>query len=577
MAIKHRSLIALLAVTPLLATGVRAQDVPSDVKPDHWAYTAVEDLAKKGLIKGYPPDGKFLGARTLTRYEMATIIKRILDRMDDIIKNQPKGGVSQDDFNNLKNSVGEIQALVNDFKTQLAVIGTDMNSVKSDLAALKQQVGDLSTKVDSFDARIGEISGKVDETKLLADQAIANIEELRQDLIKRTTGKVDVAVGKLRVSGLLQIWAGTAFGDTLGGNGGATQNNFGSPASGRNYGGGAGDTFRLRRGEIALVGSITPAVDFRVMFDVAKTGPYSSVSTTTASVSGTTVVTGVSQTNNFANATLQDLWVGYKLGRNWKLEVGQQKNQLSEEGTRSSSQLLTVERSIMNDLPRQQGRIGDIRETGALLRYKGSLLEANFGIWDDNGAQQNTVALDRFKFATATLYLTPIRHWTIGVWGGTKFGDYRTPGTNLRNIRDRAGATLKAEYGRHFAEAEFAYAIDRTNSGLSPLVGTSTSGTGTTAQARSMGGYALYAYTASPNWQFVGRYDEWDPSIHGSVAGGTTGDHNLREYTLGVNYYFKSHNAKIQANYIFEDPQRGGFGFWGYRRQIFLTNFQTAW
>src|SRR5437764_1447244 len=107
MAWKYLSLIALVATAPLLAVGARAQDVPSDVKPDHWAYAAVEDLAKKGLIKGYPPDGKFLGGRTLTRYEMATIIKRVIDRMDEIIKNQPKTGPSQEDFDKLKTSVGE--------------------------------------------------------------------------------------------------------------------------------------------------------------------------------------------------------------------------------------------------------------------------------------------------------------------------------------------------------------------------------------------------------------------------------------------------------------------------------------
>src|SRR3978361_2357696 len=115
------------------ALSARAQDVPSDIKPDHWAYAAVEDLAKKGLIKGYPPDGRFLGNRTLTRYEMATIIKRILDRMDEVVKQQPAGGVTQADLDSLKRSVGEIQMLVNEFKTQLTVIGTDMTQVKDDL------------------------------------------------------------------------------------------------------------------------------------------------------------------------------------------------------------------------------------------------------------------------------------------------------------------------------------------------------------------------------------------------------------------------------------------------------------
>src|SRR6476659_8813436 len=137
MSVRICTMFALLAASPTLLSAARAQDAPSDVKPDHWAYAGVQDLAKKGLIKGYPPDGKFLGGRTLTRYEMATILKRVLDRMDDLVKQQkPGNGVTQEDFDKLKASVGEIQQLVNEFKTQMTVIGADMLKVKDDLTAL---------------------------------------------------------------------------------------------------------------------------------------------------------------------------------------------------------------------------------------------------------------------------------------------------------------------------------------------------------------------------------------------------------------------------------------------------------
>src|SRR5438094_3976244 len=115
MPTKCGTVIALLVAASLQTSVARAQDAPPDIKPDHWAYAAVEDLAKKGLIKGYPPGGKFFGGRTLTRYEMATIIKRIVDRLDDMIKQgKPAPGVSQEDFNKLKASAGEIAQLVNE-------------------------------------------------------------------------------------------------------------------------------------------------------------------------------------------------------------------------------------------------------------------------------------------------------------------------------------------------------------------------------------------------------------------------------------------------------------------------------
>lgn len=44
-----------------------------DVPENHWAYEAVEMMAKTGLVQGYP-DGEFKGDRNMTRYEFAQIV-----------------------------------------------------------------------------------------------------------------------------------------------------------------------------------------------------------------------------------------------------------------------------------------------------------------------------------------------------------------------------------------------------------------------------------------------------------------------------------------------------------------------
>ena len=48
-----------------------------DVSSNHWAYEAVSDLSRRGLVEGYP-DGTFGGDRLLTRYEFAQIVYRAL-------------------------------------------------------------------------------------------------------------------------------------------------------------------------------------------------------------------------------------------------------------------------------------------------------------------------------------------------------------------------------------------------------------------------------------------------------------------------------------------------------------------
>ena len=48
-----------------------------DVPSNHWAYEAVSDLSRRGLVEGYP-DGTFGGDRMMTRYEFAQIVYRVI-------------------------------------------------------------------------------------------------------------------------------------------------------------------------------------------------------------------------------------------------------------------------------------------------------------------------------------------------------------------------------------------------------------------------------------------------------------------------------------------------------------------
>ena len=74
-----------------------SKDFP-DVPENHWAYEAVSHLAGNGIIEG-EPDGQFHGDRTMTRYEMATII-----------------------YNALKKGIAAEQRLVDEFRPELNAI-----------------------------------------------------------------------------------------------------------------------------------------------------------------------------------------------------------------------------------------------------------------------------------------------------------------------------------------------------------------------------------------------------------------------------------------------------------------------
>ena len=67
------SLVGVQAVKP--DTTVMFPDVPKN----HWAYETIKAMAAQGLIEGYP-DGTFGGDRTMTRYEFAQIIYRVIQK-----------------------------------------------------------------------------------------------------------------------------------------------------------------------------------------------------------------------------------------------------------------------------------------------------------------------------------------------------------------------------------------------------------------------------------------------------------------------------------------------------------------
>ncbi len=524
----------------------------------------MQDLAGKCLIKGFPADGKFLGGQTLTRYEMATIIERVLQRIDELVKSTkaPKPqSVSKSDVDKIASSLHEIRDLSEEFKKELLVIGSDLKQAQDDIAALKTQTAELSAQLTMLNGKVDDAAKTAAAAKLASEHTSNDLKQLRKDTDTELEKKVTVGISpadlakkyNLRLFGDVQTWYLNAPGSTAGG-----QASGSSAPAGRNYGGGVGDTFRLRRAEIGVTGNIAPKTDFYVLIDFAKIPNLSSNSST---VSGTSVVTSVGA--NATNDVVQEAWAGYQLNSHARLQVGAEKTGMTEEGNRSSVALYTIERSIMNGLPTNGGRVGYVRDTGAILSYKIAQGNVSFGVFNDNGAVQNNVDNDRTKFANVVANYTGIRNLIAGVFGGTNVDN-----VHPKPSRDRAGYTILYKYGRNVFESEGAYTLDQSAVG------------GLTGRSIGLGGYALYGYSLSKKWQLVAKIDEWNPSVHGSsVAGVTLGgpsNHNLNEYTFGLNYYLNGNNNKIQLNYIDEDGQHNGIAFWGIRRQLILTNYSIG-
>ena len=97
----------------------------SDVTPQDWAYQAVAQLAKEGIINGYP-EGYFKGQHNITRYEMAQMLAKALAHKD---RNDAEQNVI-------------INRLSKEFATELSNLG-----VRTDM--LESKIGNFAINGDA--------------------------------------------------------------------------------------------------------------------------------------------------------------------------------------------------------------------------------------------------------------------------------------------------------------------------------------------------------------------------------------------------------------------------------------------
>lgn len=71
-------MLLLLSGTGFASSAVEFKDVPET----HWAYEAVHFLAERGIMEGYS-DGRFHGNDYMTRDQMAVVIDRLADYIEN--------------------------------------------------------------------------------------------------------------------------------------------------------------------------------------------------------------------------------------------------------------------------------------------------------------------------------------------------------------------------------------------------------------------------------------------------------------------------------------------------------------
>ena len=119
-----------------------------DLNKEHWAYSSIENLVKKGIIK--ENSYKFNGEDSVSRYEFAYDLSKVLDKVDLEKAN--------------KEDLNILEALILEFSKELNKIGFDTETYNS--------------KIDNINETVELLKKRVNENEIIIDQLKSRIEKL---------------------------------------------------------------------------------------------------------------------------------------------------------------------------------------------------------------------------------------------------------------------------------------------------------------------------------------------------------------------------------------------------------------
>nr|CCE60595.1 surface layer protein [Thermus thermophilus] len=184
---KKRLVTLLAGLLTVLSMGFGLAQF-SDVPAGHWAKEAVEALAAKGIILGFP-DGTFRGNENLTRYQAALLIYRLLQQIEEELKTQGTSptmeALAPEDLEALKNAVQELAAELASLGVRVSAL-EDSAATKEDIARLEAMIAELKgqpmPEPGMDQAALKDLMDRVEAASIAADTALAQAQQLAERL-----------------------------------------------------------------------------------------------------------------------------------------------------------------------------------------------------------------------------------------------------------------------------------------------------------------------------------------------------------------------------------------------------------
>ncbi len=156
--------ISMLLVAVMVLSAVAASANPfSDVPFSHWAYDAVNKLAAKGILQGYP-DGRYKGNQTVTRYALAMVTAKMLANVEQMLES----GIGTNLVT--KADLQTLEKLTVEFADELALLGVKVTALEDDMQVVKEDVSMLKKDVEGIKDYMAK--GGMEKVKLSGDMLV---------------------------------------------------------------------------------------------------------------------------------------------------------------------------------------------------------------------------------------------------------------------------------------------------------------------------------------------------------------------------------------------------------------------
>ncbi len=151
-----------LVVAMVMATVMGSAAPFSDVPFSHWSYDAVNKLAAKGILQGYP-NGTYKGNQVVDRYSLAMVTAKMLANVEQMLESGAGNLVTKDDL-------ATLEKLTVEFADELAMLGVKVTAIEDDMAVVKEDVSMIKKDVEGIKDYMAK--GGMEKVKISGDMIV---------------------------------------------------------------------------------------------------------------------------------------------------------------------------------------------------------------------------------------------------------------------------------------------------------------------------------------------------------------------------------------------------------------------